>query len=77
MAVVLATLLLTHWALAIAVVGSAEFFAVRTNTVTMVLAASLIADRAYANVAMVPAKFVFSCHGSILFPYANSMGTIV
>jgi hypothetical protein len=72
MAVVLATLFLTHWALAIAGMGSAEFFAGRTNTVTIMLAASLIANRTDADVAMVAAKFVFTRHGSILSTYARS-----
>ena len=76
MAVVLATLFLTHWALAIAVMGSAEFFAERTNTVTVVLAASLIAHRADADVAMVAAKLVLSRHWSILSSYANSIAMI-
>ena len=71
MAVVLATLFLTHWALAIAVMGSADFFAVRANTVVEVLAASFTAHRTHADVAMVAAKFVFTRHRSILSSYAD------
>ena len=72
MTVVLATFLLTHWALAIAVMPSAESFAERTNAVIIVLTASLIAHRADAVVAMIAAKFVFIRHASILVCYACS-----
>src|SRR6202521_945266 len=72
MTVVLATLLLTHWALAIAVMPSAESFAERTNAVIIVLTASLIAHRADAVVAMIAAKFVFIRHAIILVCYACS-----
>ena len=77
MTVVLATLLLTHWALAIAVMPSAEFFAERTNAVIIVLTASLIAHWADAVVAMIAAKFVFIRHGSILVSYACSREMII
>ena len=77
MTVVLATLLLTHWALAIAVMPSAESFAERTNAVIIVLTASLIAHWADAVVAMIAAKFVFIRHGSILVSYACSREMII
>jgi hypothetical protein len=43
----------------------------------MVLAASLVAYRAHADIAMVAANFVFTRHGSILSPYACSSAMIV
>jgi hypothetical protein len=36
----------------------------------------LLAHRADADVAMVAPKFVFTCHGSILFPYAVRGGDL-
>jgi hypothetical protein len=45
---------------------SAEFFAHGTDTVTVVPTTLLLAHRAYTDVAMVAAKFVFTCHRSIL-----------
>lgn len=58
MTVVLATLLLTHWALAIVGMRSAKFFAYGTDTVTVMPTTLLLTHRADTDITMVAAKFV-------------------